>query len=741
MIRRIYSLLIVLFFAYSNCAAQVETKRTQRDIEERSLMARQLFEQEDRDFAIRPVPEKWKNESAVVIFQKDRYAYPNFGKKVDYEIFSRAMILLQDRNSVREFSEFYFQFRDSKKHKELLGIRIIKPDGRIRNIDIKDSELVTSSYENIPSIFRRRLTQNDTYRKIAIEDLEPGDVIDYFELYYQQVEVESMTDFAFPVESAAYAYDYPVVGRKFTLKTKKSFHVNVHPVLMPELKHAGEEDGCNLYELELKNQEKFKNIRWSIPSRTIPHIRFQVVRSQVGIDKSDFIISDPPGILYKINPDLIKQFVTKKIDKSEGKIWKDHNKEYIKFFEKESPEASLYTFYYGLRYLYNFNSSYRRIPNYTFEVYESKAFFDNFNFNEPPKLSDEEFIKSFIKAINYLNKNKGSNFTYEILVTTSVYDGNVAEQVFSEGLLMGIKVKGGKREHLFFNPSAHLNPEEYHYSIEGQDYLVISKQGKDWVPGKEGGTFSVLQANENVEETEFKIIIANQLDSVTVTEKISETGYRKLYTYSNLIFKKDYKEDFEKFREDFYSSYVYGYGADVNNTPFNHVKLRKEFFAKDKQFNVDEFLSFDVNETGRWKDYDTLVYTQEYITGDLISKAGKHHMFHVGKLIGGQVEIAQEEEDREKDIHLDYARTFVNKLEIEIPEGFSVKGVGRLNMHVDNDAGMFSSSATQENNRIVIETRKVYKKAFVPKEQWPEMIAFLNTANDFMYRKLLLVKK
>ena len=57
------------------------------------------------------VPDKWKGESAVIIFKKDYYNFHKFGKSVTYTSAVRKRIKLLDANAVQNFSEFSFAER------------------------------------------------------------------------------------------------------------------------------------------------------------------------------------------------------------------------------------------------------------------------------------------------------------------------------------------------------------------------------------------------------------------------------------------------------------------------------------------------------------------------------------------------------------------------------------------------------------------------------------------------------
>jgi hypothetical protein len=96
---------------------------------------------------------------------------------------------------------------------------------------------------------------------------------------------------------------------------------------------------------------------------------------------------------------------------------------------------------------------------------------------------------------------------------------------------------------------------------------------------------------------------------------------------------------------------------------------------------------------------------------------------------------------RQADIWVPFARTIENTITVNIPAGFSVDGIQDLNTSVDNESGSFVSTAKVDGDKLLITTRKLYKKSFDKKEAWPNYIAFLEPAYKFSQSKIVLKKK
>ena len=127
----------------------------------------------DADFTATTEPEKWSKESAVILGKSFRFEY---GKKRGYqEIYKRTYlrerIKLIDKAAVEEYSEFKFQQIDQTWGDKLyFGIKVIKPDGTEKEISLNESVKMKT----------QKGGETSSYQKLAIPDLIPGDIIDYY---------------------------------------------------------------------------------------------------------------------------------------------------------------------------------------------------------------------------------------------------------------------------------------------------------------------------------------------------------------------------------------------------------------------------------------------------------------------------------------------------------------------------------------------------------------------------------
>jgi hypothetical protein len=133
----------------------------------------------EKEFEATAVPDKWKNESAVIIGQKTEYLFSRVtaGKNVfivRIQEYVHKRIKLQDKNSLEKFSTFFYvtMGKDGKAE-----YKIIKANGKENNVNMATA---IEEEQDVPAIYKPILFKmNFKKMKIAIPDLEVGDIIDY----------------------------------------------------------------------------------------------------------------------------------------------------------------------------------------------------------------------------------------------------------------------------------------------------------------------------------------------------------------------------------------------------------------------------------------------------------------------------------------------------------------------------------------------------------------------------------
>ncbi len=87
-----------------------------------------------------------------------------------------------------------------------------------------------------------------------------------------------------------------------------------------------------------------------------------------------------------------------------------------------------------------------------------------------------------------------------------------------------------------------------------------------------------------------------------------------------------------------------------------------------------------------------------------------------------------------------FPRRIENEIIFEIPKGYTISGIEKLNKKVENTTGKFTSIASLKENQLTIKIVKQYNNYFEPNSNWEKMVSFLDAAYQFSQEKILLKK-
>jgi hypothetical protein len=239
----------------------------------------------------------------------------------------------------------------------------------------------------------------------------------------------------------------------------------------------------------------------------------------------------------------------------------------------------------------------------------------------------------------------------------------------------------------------------------------------------------------------------------TIERKITATGLMKEHMQKSLLLFEDYYADAMKEHGE-YESFIQQYAASKKTRSFAEewqnalAKARESYkdgFVEDIKgdYNVEpkELISYKINCSGIKLKEPEFIYTAKFVMADWIKKAGNNYLFEVGKVIGVQMQIKEEDRKRTIDVYGPFARSYEFLLQVNIPDGFGVEGLEALNKKIANECGSFSSTASLQGNQLKIQIQKEYTHNFEPAANWPKMLEFIDAAADFNNAKILLKKK
>ena len=725
-----------------------------------------IGEQIEDEFKVTTVPEKWKNESAVIIGMKQEYLFKRSvargkvtaGVRISEYIHKR--IKLQDKNAVEKFSTFYYVTMGTEGK---AVYQVIKNNGSPVDIDMKSA---IEEEQDVPDMYKPIYYKMKVKSmKIAIPDLEVGDIIDYTVSsgldWDMKTEGIDFTPFIFSL-----ANNYPTIYQQYRftmangMKVKyRSYNGAPNIKFDPKASVYGERESYLSYFFLDKEREKSIDERWSYELRNTPSVKFRVVfldyepgdksLSEATVDRSGLDIekmyrSYVGAALYKdaIVNSLVAyttQYILKK--KNDGLLKNDADvvkecyyclrKVFLEMYYTGPVHSELEKYFTGKKV-------YKKIL-----AAEKKS--------EAKKEEREDEIQ--MNAVTFATALRASLATQGIPSELFVYVprtlGTWRDAIFLEELDFVMKVKVKDKAYYLEainNFDAFGVPHSYLENAEGYSirYDEVDSYYKTNVPA--------TPSSVNVDKQEYVVNFTESMDNINVVRTSSLLGSEKAATIGMANLDREYlNTDFEKyFAAPLSKEKKKGEATVVVDNKYvypdkdEQVKERKTLFEKELKntLDVDQYTDFELLQNGRSGDTAMLQYKEKFVLKKLVSKAGKNYIFEAGKLMGGQIKLeANEMKSRQTDIWLPMARTIENNITLKIPEGFTVDGLQDFNISVDNASGLFLSTAKVVDNALVITTKKVYKNNFDKKEVWPNYIAFLEPAYKLSQAKVVLKKK
>lgn len=675
------------------------------------------------------IPDKWKNESAVVIYKFEYFDFHKFGVNVNYTFGKRMRIKLLDEAAVKEYSEFTFTERffsnkgyTLKQGTNTLGIKIVKPNGDEKIIDVK-SEAVTSDEE----------------KKIAIPNLEIGDIIDFY--FYSVEPFKSPTEMGFDPIERTLGDVYPIMDFNLTFQTENDFYVNFNTYNgAPELKEVkADKGGERKYQIIAKDIAKNEFPRWYFPLLELPCYKFQVFFARTAGYQSRanaFLPDSEKTIKSKVSKEDIFNYYNPKF-KPNGDLGDIYDfLEGKQFASVEEKIREVYYFtrhFYFTRYVEAFVVKEANIF-YPFDLYKNPVFFQ----------TEEQFINHFMA---FLKKEK---IEYDIIIGTNRYNGDIADLLLRENVSILLRVNTTKPLYLqFFTPFT--SADQFNYQLENTNaYLLEVSKGKKII---DAATIKLPVTNKdnNVSKSVSKITLGEDLNHFKISRENSLLGHYKEDEQSSKLYFFDYiYEDYTKYDTQKLMDLVKNknkreqYQKELNALITKTKESQKESFTSsvnsEFELEVDDYV-IEIKNSGRFGSKEPLQYEESFTIKDhYIKKAGPNLMIELGKFLTSQIELTTKEKDRVDNIYMGFPRKIENEIQFVVPEGYTVSGLEKFNKKVENSTGGFVSTAVQNGNTIIIKTSKFYNNYYEPNSNWPKMIDFLDDAYQFTQEKILLKK-
>jgi hypothetical protein len=277
--------LLFLFITASASAQEVIDEDFLDNIEEN---AKGLWAESIPSFAATAVPDKYKNESAVVfgfkrtvsIDKKSRSGFLSKGERSLIFIENvRFKIKLNDKNAVKSFTEVYFRYNDKT---DGFSGKITKPDGIVTAVSLNEAVGV-ESVSDVPEFYKSFFDQQNggqrRYFKVAVPDLEPGDILEYVATTKSKLDVMGTGYIEFSPQYEVCNKGYPILFNQIAIETDdKSFFKSLSVNGAPDFKkEAASDPEFFRYVFTDYDRGVEKDVNFISAYRVYPLTKFQVI--------------------------------------------------------------------------------------------------------------------------------------------------------------------------------------------------------------------------------------------------------------------------------------------------------------------------------------------------------------------------------------------------------------------------------------------------------------------------------
>lgn len=661
---------------------------------------------EDPIFELNGVDAEFANESAVILAQKTKLIVRKMDED-NYKEFwvTRMKLKLQDKAAVEYFSDFSISSSDK------FEMNIIKPDGEVIEVDTSDAVPVNESI-SLSSFFVNLSFNVVDYKKLAVQNLEVGDVIDYA---YAESETHNASVVAafspirkyntwenFLSYSYSFGSTYPKVVQEFVIELDPSLYFNFKALNgAPDPSVVTLDNGNKEYTVSMKDLPRQKTEYFTNTDITNPKIQLE--------------LSYCAPFRYYRNPLLLGEQGVLNGEASEDRL----------------KRAMFLNFAPGKFVPLSFLNVYERDP----EEYLRKAY-KNFQREIYEEEGSDHVQSSYLYAGFMYAALAKKGFDADIVLCVPRENGKVKDIARSADLIYGVRVKSGSDYVYSFAFKQYSGFDDWDYRIVGSDAYAFK-------PAKKFKSLQLVEveipeyeAKDNRYEVKMKISLNVEEGTADIKAETQLSGEIKTLYGEDILISAELEYERDDMGIDKLERF---YERSTELSERSRLKMMEGEIADD--FELVKYKSFDIVTTGMEYSGDALNYKEHYEISDISRKAGDAYLVvDIGKMITPQIALMQDDRDRQSDIVVQYLKQYEYTIELAVPEGYSIVGYDHLNSNVKTEAGLFSTTTTTNKSGLTIVSLKSYDATFLPKSSWSEMEKFLDAAYDFSQQKLVLVK-
>ncbi len=724
-----------------NASAQkdeAEYKQRSQDIQS------ELWSNPAKEFAVKAIPSTMDSESAVIIAtsfdvvnsakMKMKFGALGFGsvQRVFYQTTFHERVKINDKAALEDYSTIEYQKKLDKsvsvalikvynKTTTYIGAKIIKPDGK---------EIVVNTDEEV-------LTKDETKNKagkLAISDLQVGDILDYY------IRIEQMQELNSDMQGPYTFFlggEYPILYQSIKLQLDEKSGVEyITGNGAPAMKEMRDDDDNIILFSEQRNLPKIQSSLFTSSYRQYPYISIQYMFITKGADASTHFSKGEVKHGF-LSDALLDQF--QKILQSNA-VPVNYSA-YIKtanYFggEKHLKDQSQDTL---VKTLYN--------------AWRLTTFCD-FSTTNIDITNDNNYAQanSLICAISMSRMLRTLGIDHEIVLLCP-RNSNKLKDVMNLGDFEAmIHLKNGKDYWLAFNDIV-TQFNEIPARFQGEDALTFrpdmdaknleyNPMGKQKIP--------VASADKNTETENINVAFnSSNMQQLQIDRSTTLSGATRHYTQKELLMMEDMQADLatsvnekkltdrladDKKQQKLVTEFSAAFAKEkTNQKSYFEDEIKEQYDQSAKDVS-----SYEVKDAGMFS--SNFMYHTNFTMDNYVKKAGNNYIIEAGKLLGSVTKIEEKDRTRTLDVYMPYARTYTYNISLALPAGYKVKGLENFNKNVSNETGSLTSTATADAAAVHITIKQQFLKNFEVAASWPKLLELMDGLYDVSNQKLLFEK-
>ncbi len=719
---------LYLFLVLSVNVSLAQGSHLQKKQRKKSLKLQEKIDRlEDEDFNVYTAPPQYKDEPMVILCQKYYIAFfsgsyskyfatplPDLPESRTAVVLTRKRLLLKEQNIVNQFSEFYYSQNSA------VGAKVIKPDKSVETVDFSEAIHVKSK---VPAFYKKDYQFKDYY-KIAIPNLEVGDIFEYFTLDYIS------SNGVIELSSSLYA-DYPIVYQQYLVEAYKLTTPTLNtPKGTPAFKKTQERRYSFLGDTDaliesFVFQDSLRDARnrtqWNFFYQREPTIKMSSSQPSLHPKKSAYderidLKNNKRVSFWKEKPSFLIKEVKKKIR--------------FTSLKSKTVEERCKILYHAIKFQ---TISSDKTQAFSYHLAGRKEVFDSYKdmkFEHYFQIDGKTFANIFYNLL------RASAVESQPVISVPKNKASIHDVGMYRELEYGVFVPAINK--YFWAPNTYSLVGDTPANLTGSTALIFDRKGKSFTPREI--VLPSSRPEDNTIHTSLSISI-NPDQTLAIKDSVRLNGafrerYSPLFFYGMEIFPELKQQKASKFKVKQIKTRIIKDNVEEQELKQAGVQ---EWLAD--EYQVDTLLHYEVSPFEKTKKSGVLEVNFEFQSSDFLQKAGPHLVLNVGALISSQVALTEEEiKGKDKDIELGFARQFIYDIKIKLPEGYKAQHPDKLAVHKTNDSGTFIADLHQENDMLYIQAKKVYKKEKILAKEWSQLVEMLEAAYNFSQAKLILKK-